>query len=93
MASVVIVSTQRLIKFDFGDQNGRSGYDKIAVRKDKVSPVKLANNHVDFNADNGGIRWRLAHAGGPKRLKVDTVDGVAPTDVPDLYDKILDILG
>lgn len=93
MPSIVITSTNRLISFEFNDRRDQLGYEKMSIRKDQVTPIKEADNHVEFNVINRAISWKLAHNGGPRRMKVDTVDGVEPVDVPDLYQKILDILG
>lgn len=88
MANTVVTSTTNAVKVVFNDDPNKGQYSKGTYSKSAIETVYLNGNHVEvICADTR--RWVLSHTTNSiKALIIDSVDGVAPTSLSDLYDKI-----
>lgn len=101
MAYIVMTSTINSIKVDNGVYSGVSGalgimQKKATFRKDELFRFSLSPDEsyvqVLFKSmDNAYFLFSWDGAAGT--LKVDSIDGVAPTSNSDLYDKLIALLG
>jgi len=91
MANLVVVSTTNSIKVDFGVLDSVTLISKGTWRKDNlVSIIKMTNNiAIDIQ---GQPDWSITHDGSNGTFQVDTIDGVAPITLDDLYNKMIAIV-
>ena len=94
MVGIEVISNTSGIKFILNDYAPILGFIKFFRTKSSIQNVVLKNGWVEYTTDDGktfliGILFDPAQ---PNILQVDTVDGVAPTDLSDLFDKIYNIL-
>lgn len=88
MANTVVTSTTNAIKVDFGDDPNKGSMTKATYAKLDIEFVLLNENHVEVVAADSQ-RWILSHESNTiNALIIDHVDGVGPTNLNDLYDKI-----
>lgn len=89
MANTVVTSTTNAIKVAFNDDPNKGLYSKATYAKSDVEYIYLNGDHVEVIAADSH-RWILSHDVNNtiKALTIDTVDGVAPLSLSDLYDKI-----
>lgn len=93
MANVVITSTTNSIKVNLGDYATALGYSKVTIPKDKLIDIKLKSDSSFVEAmvlEDG--KWTISYNAVTNGLIVDTIDAVAPTDNPDLYDKLIALI-
>lgn len=89
MANTVITSTTNLIKFVFDEDISIRGYPKAAYKKSQVFEIELHANYVSLIFINGTGSFEVTNSTNTSKfLKIDSVDGVAPSSLSDLYDKI-----
>ena len=91
MANLTITSTTNSIKVDFGVYSS-GGISKGTWRKDKIQLFRLLTDdtiQVLTNED----KFLLVYSSHEFALIVDSVDGIAPTSVSDLYDKLSALVG
>lgn len=89
MANTVITSTTNAIKVAFNDDPNKGLYSKATYAKTDIEYIYLNGNHVEVIAADSH-RWILSDDIGNnvKALTIDSVDGLAPISLSDLYDKI-----
>jgi hypothetical protein len=100
MAYLVITSTTNTIKIDNGVYSGVSGslgviQKKVTFRKDDVFRFSLSPDESYFQVlykSRSNSSFALSFDGASGTLKVDSVDGVAPTSNSDLYDKMVALI-
>ena len=96
MANLVVTSTTNTIKVDFNDQPFFDRRDGITFTKGTWAKSDLAN--IKRTADmvivleKDAFEWRLSDAGTSGTFTVDSVDGVAPTSLDDLYTKLIALI-
>ena len=94
MANTVITSTTNAIKVVFNDDSSLVGIAKGTWAKKTVTAVKLEANTVSVETADSVGHWTISHqANTYNALVIDSVDGVAPSSLSDLYDKIVALLG
>lgn len=89
MANTVVTSTTNAIKVDFNEDPNKGQFSKATYAKTDIEYIYLNGNHVEVIAADS-FRWILSDDASNtiKALTIDTVDGIAPTSLSDLYDKI-----
>jgi len=90
MANVVVTSSGNSIIVDFGVYVGADfiPMSKASYHKTNLAEVKLYSDHVRIEMTGVREDWSICTAGAGTGLIVDTVDGVAPSSLSDLFDKI-----
>ena len=94
MANVVIVSTGNYIDVDFGIYAVSNSVDgrKATYKKDDISIIWLEkdDSFIDLKMKDAITTdlWRLSFDGVEGSFMIDSIDGVAPTDNIDLYNKL-----
>lgn len=91
MANVIIITTTNSIKVDFGVYASDMPISKGTWNKSSIQHIQLNNNHVYVKVRDGN-EWTLNYDIQAKGIIVDSVDGVAPTDLSDLYNKLVAML-
>lgn len=94
MPDVVITSTTNSVKVDFGDFSSSVGYSKGVYGKSDIQYMTLKTDHVEVVAADSA-RWICAASNAtvaPQSLIISTIDGVGPTSLSDLYDKLSALL-
>lgn len=88
MANTVVTSTTNAIKVNFNDDVNKGRFSQGTYTKSGIEHVLLNGDHVEVVALDS-TRWILSHeTNSIQALTIDTVDGVAPASLSDLYDKI-----
>ena len=102
MARITITTTGKLIQVDFGDYWKKSGspyaigevdYKKMAVQNTYFMHNFQDDTHLKI-VMNDSSEWFVSHQEDLQNgiLKIDTINGVAPTDLDDLWQKISNFL-
>lgn len=88
MPNVVVTSTANSIKVVFNDYAAAAMMDKGAWSNSEISNIILHSNHVEVITKDGE-RWILSHTTNSiNALIIDSIDGIAPSSLSDLYDKM-----
>jgi len=89
MANTIITSTTNTIKAVFNDDSSKIGFDEGTWIKNNVIAFKLHTDHVSAETVGSVGRWIMTDGSNTiGALIIDTVDGVAPTSLSDLYTKL-----
>ena len=96
MADLVITSTANSIKVVFNDSpfyDKRDGmtFTKGTWAKSDIGSIELSSAEVVVR-ERDDFEWRVSHDGAGATFKVDSVDGVAPTSLDDLYTKLIALI-
>jgi hypothetical protein len=100
MANIVITSMSNGLEVDFGDYWRDSGQPKSSkdvnaemsfYHKEEIRELWKAGTDVFIRMDNRR-EWKIGITQLADNFVIDTIDGVAPTDALDLYQKIRNIL-
>ena len=94
MVGIYVISNTSGIKFELNDYATSLGFSKFFRTKSSIQNIVLKDEWVEYTTSDGktflvGVTFNVAQ---PNILKVDLIDGVAPTDLSDLFDKIYNIL-
>lgn len=93
MANVTITSTTNLIIFDSGAYQAQVINQKRARPKSSIHQVSLSPDYVEFQVEEYRI-FRLHYTTNSYGAAiVDSINGVAPTDLEDLFNKFTTLLG
>jgi len=94
MRGIDVVSNTHGIKFILNDYSAMIGFSKFFRTKSSIQNVVLKTDWVEYTTLDGKtfLLGILADLTQPNILQVDKVDGVAPTDLSDLFEKIYNIL-
>lgn len=90
MANIVVTSTTNAIKVVFNDMSTYSKMDKGTWRKESITAIHLTSDAIELIA-RGDDTWRV-NLTGTNALIVDSIDGVAPSSLSDLYDKLVALI-
>lgn len=91
--NTTITSTANSIKFEFNDDKTlMDNFNKICFNKTDIEFVKLNDVHIDIVVGDAHRLICSDVTNTSQYLKVDTVAGVAPTSLSDLYDKIIALI-
>lgn len=92
MANLVVTSTTNTIRFVYNDYATPFGWSKRTRLKISLSVITLHPNFIEYIV-NDGTKYYLHYTtniyGG---LIVDSIDGVAPSSLSDLYDKMIAVV-
>lgn len=100
MANIVVTGFANGLDVDFGDYWRDSGQpiaspdvnaEQAFYHREEVREMWRENSFVYIQMDNKR-EWKLGLTQGIDNFVIDTVDGVAPTTVVDLYQKLRAIL-
>lgn len=92
MAKITIVSDDASLTINYGDYAEYIGLKSEKMNRSNVSlALSEDGSFVEFNMTKWGL-W-LSHDGHGATRKVDSVNGVAPTDTADLYSKLATLIG
>lgn len=92
MGNLVILSTTNSIKFEANDYSNVFGWSKRTRLKSSLVTITLHPNFVEYlvgNSDKYYIHYTTNDHGA---LVVDSVDGVIPISLDDLYNKMIAIV-
>ena len=98
MPNLIIVSTDNSIKVDFNDQpffDKRDGmtFTKGTWAKSEIADIKLNTaGSMIVVQEKDDFEWKVSDAGTAGTFTVDTVDGVAPSNLDDLYTKLIALI-
>lgn len=91
MANIVITSTSNTIKVDFGDYYpGAIEHQKGVWKKDKIVNMVL-DGSVEITILQEKT-WLVSHDGNNGTFQIDSIDGIAPTSLDDLYNKLIALI-
>jgi len=91
---IQLTSSTRGLLFILNDYAPILGFSKFFRVQDTVQNVALKSTWIEYTT-NDGKTFAISHiydALQPNILKVESVNGVAPTSVSDLFDKLYTIL-
>jgi hypothetical protein len=88
--NITITTTTSAIKVNFNDTL-LGDVQKGTWRKDKIFSFRLKADHIQVNTFDG--EFYVAYAATTGAWIIDSVDGVAPSSLSDLYDKLVAMLG
>lgn len=92
MANLVVVSTTNSVKFDANDYSTAFGWSKRTRLKSSLVTITLHTNFVEYLVDESTKFYIHYTTNSYGALIVDTIDGVAPTSLDDLYTKMIAIV-
>jgi hypothetical protein len=89
MANIVITKVGNSIKVDFGVYSGTGRLEMLKSSFDArdIQRVDQYSDHLHVGMRGQSPDWEVAIS-GTAYLVVDSIDGVAPSSISDLYDKI-----
>jgi len=93
MANVVITTTTNGVNFDMGVYSTAIGFSKAFRLKHSLNRITRCDNWIEYLTDE--MKTYSVHytTNSYNAIIVDSIDGVAPTSLDDLYTKITAILG
>jgi hypothetical protein len=87
--NTAITSTTNSIKVVFNDDVSITGIAKGTWAKIAVTAIKLNSTHITIETQDAIGRWIIDYqANSISAIIVDSVNGVAPSSLSDLYDKL-----
>lgn len=88
MANLVITSTTNSIKVVFNDSASVAGMNRGVWAKDEIAMIKqLEDDRIEVQTKDLA-KWTVSYTNGSNFLVIDSVDGVAPTNNDDLFNKL-----
>lgn len=92
MAFLVVTSTTNSVKVQANAYNNDVGFDETTFGKDKVKRIDLAvgSTHVIVEFIQGES-FSVTHDGSIG-LQIDTINGDTPSNVGDLYSKLIALI-
>ena len=91
MANLVITSTTNSVCFLANDYATSFGWSKRTRLKSSLVTITLFLTYVEYHV-NTGDKYNISNAATAGALIVDSVDGVAPISLDDLYTKIIAVV-
>jgi hypothetical protein len=94
MAYIQVTSNTNGISFDLGVYSTALGFSKAFRNKNSVTSVVMNDNFISYRTSDGGEFSIVATpvSGQPNLLVIESINGASPTDLEDLYNKLLAIL-
>ena len=92
MAFLVVTSTTNSVRFVSNDYATAFGWSKRTRLKSSLVTITLHSNFVEYLVGEQQ-KYYIHYAANPDNaLIVDSIDGVAPTSLSDLYDKMIAVV-
>lgn len=92
MAFLVVTSTTNSVKFEVNDYASLFGWSKRTRLKSSLITITLHTNFVEYLVGED-IKYHIHYTtNSHNALIVDSIDGVAPTSLEDLYDKMIAVV-
>lgn len=93
MTGISVTSTANRVNVEFGDYSLNPILEsyKSSFHKEHISSVYLKIDSVLIHI-SGEKYFSVSHDGSGNTFKIDNINGVAPTSLSDLYNKILIII-
>jgi len=94
MAYIVVTSNTQGVIFDLGVYGTALGFSKFLRAKSTVQTVALKDSWIEYSTMDGktfAISFQL-EASYPNVMKIDSVNGTAPTDLSHLFDLLVTVL-
>ena len=92
MANLVVVSTTNSVKFEANDYSTAFGWSKRTCLKSSLVTITLHSNFVEYLVDTGDKYYIHYTTNAYNALIVDSIDGVAPISLDDLYTKMIAVV-
>lgn len=92
MANIVITSTANSVLFDLGVYSTALGFSKAARRKTSLNRITLNTAWVEYLTEENKSYIVHYTTNSEGALIVDSVDGVAPVSLADLYTKLIALI-
>ena len=92
MAYLVVTSTANSVRFVANDYAAIFGWSKRTRLKTSLITLTLHSNFVEYLVGENTKYYIHYTSNGDNALIVDSIDGVAPTSLSDLYDKMIAIV-
>lgn len=89
MAFLVVTSTTNSVRFDANDYSTAFGWSKRTRLKSSLITVTLHTNFVEYLVGEELKYYIHYTTNSYSALIVDSIDGVAPTSLDDLYTKMI----
>jgi hypothetical protein len=89
MAFITVTTTNNTIKADFGVYYGivpEIKDKKVTFDKSVISKISLNDGYVTIISFGEIFTFVVSHDGAPGTLKVDSIDGIVPVSLENLYD-------
>lgn len=92
MAKITITSNASTVTINYNDYAGIIGISSEKMNRANIALALSADSsYVEFQMTKWGL-W-LSHDGHGATRQVDSVNGEAPTDTADLFDKLATLIG
>lgn len=92
MSKITITSNDTTVTVNYGDYSEYIGFKSEKMNRANVAlALSEDGSYVEFTMTKWAL-W-LSHDGHGATRKVDSVNGVAPTDTEDLFTKLATLIG
>jgi hypothetical protein len=91
MANLVITSTTNSVSFLANDYSTSFGWSKRTRLKSSLITITLFPTYVEYLV-NTSDKYNVSNAATAGALIVDSIDGVAPSSLDDLYTKMIAVV-
>ena len=88
MANITIIKAGDAVRVDFGDYYGASplvDYKKATYQKYNIDSIGFIPNDCILIKMRNLSKWKVGAVQGADNFVIDTIDGIAPTDLDHLY--------
>lgn len=92
MANLTVTSTTNSVRFEANDYSTAFGWSKRVRLKSSLVTITLHPNFVEYLVGSTDKYYIHYTTNAYSALIVDSIDGVAPTDLNDLYNKMIAIV-
>ena len=92
MAFLVVTSTTNSVRFVANDYAAPFGWSKRTRLKSSLVTITLHPNYVEYLVGENGKYYLHYITNSDNALIVDSIDGVAPSSLSDLYDKMIAVV-
>lgn len=92
MAYLVVTSTTNSVRFEANDYSTAFGWSKRTRLKSSLVTITLHADFVEYLVDSKEKFYIHYQSNTHGALIVDSIDGVAPTSLDDLYNKMIAVV-
>lgn len=87
MQGVIVTTTGTRIDVDFNDLSIPLRIKKASFSVEDIISIRLLDDYIEIRVSESPT-WSVTHATSFDYLKVQSVNGVVPTSLSDLFDKL-----